>query len=112
MRLEEEERCLRAEAELATLERIADDDEARRELLWLRAMEKDDVASAMDLESVDPRLRDRMTDVLVAFAATGGLVGRSRREWFARAWHECYDRHAGIIETACACSRCIECREA
>ena len=40
--------------------KIAADPHARRELLWLRAREKDDIALASDLEEIDPGLLDRL----------------------------------------------------
>lgn len=107
----DEERCFRTDAEMSALERIAADDHARRELLWLRAMEKADSDTALDLERLDPGLRDRLRDVCSDFNALGPLTPRERRDWFAAQWHACYDRHAGDLSQACSCSRCIAVRE-
>ena len=108
----DDERCFRTDAEMAALERIAADDHARRELLWLRAMEKEDTETALDLEQVDPGLLDRLGDVRAGFRALGPLSPLQRRDWFAAQWHACYDRHAGDLSEMCACSRCIAMREA
>jgi hypothetical protein len=108
----DDERCLRTDAEMAALERIAADDHARRELLWLRAMEQEDHDSAIDLEKIDPELLDRLGDVIHAFATAGPLDSRERRLWFARQWQACYDRHAGDRFVACACGQCMPSCEA
>ena len=52
--------CRRAGALVAALDRIARDPTARRELLWLRAKEKDDLETVRSLERLDPGLGERL----------------------------------------------------
>jgi hypothetical protein len=71
---------------------MCEDTTTRRELLWLRAKEKEDHETVADLERIDPNLAERMRDV----EATIGdeLDDRKRREAYAQAWHQRYDHHA------------------
>jgi hypothetical protein len=72
----------------AVLELICRDTPARRELLWLRAIEAEDQFSLALLERGDPTLRPRM----VALLAERGLPApdhpESRKEVYAAFWHE------------------------
>lgn len=80
--------------DITAFERIVADDHARRELLWLRAKEKEDEETVRGLEAVDPRLVGRL------LAAGADIEERSdegkweRRERFGRVYDECYERHA------------------
>jgi len=62
----------------------------RRELLWLRAMEKGDEDSVRDLEKVDPGLRDRVDDVIER-AETG--FAEDAAEVYGRAYIDLLERH-------------------
>jgi hypothetical protein len=83
--------------EVQAIIRISEDREARRELLWLRAMEKEDYVTARDLEEVDPdvvkRLRAAGADVLERRDETLA----ERKERFRRLWDECFERHARCL---------------
>jgi hypothetical protein len=46
------------------LERMAADSAIRRELLWLRAKEKEDEETARELEELEPGLRERMAELV------------------------------------------------
>jgi hypothetical protein len=69
----------------ARLARICNDDEQRREMLWLRAMEKGDEPTARDLERIDPGLRERVADVRRSAEA---VDPRSAAELYGRAYDE------------------------
>ena len=49
-----------AEDFIEKLQRVCGLDEVRRELLWLRAQQKEDAGSIASLERADPGLRARM----------------------------------------------------
>lgn len=109
----DDDKCLRLEAEMAAIERIVRDPIARRELLWLRAHEKDDSETARDLERTDPALRARMRDVLDRFDASDIWRDRDRRDWFGREWDRRYQAHTGDLSVVvCGCVRCRACRNA
>jgi hypothetical protein len=55
--------CRCAAAWAAAMERLCLDERARRQWLWLRALERDDEASAGALERDDPELRGRMAAI-------------------------------------------------
>jgi hypothetical protein len=77
----DEEQCDR----IAALMMCTADAPARREWLWLRAMEKRDHDSARDLERVDPALLDRME------RAYGDLA---EQQDYGRLLEECMWRNA------------------
>jgi hypothetical protein len=73
------------------LRRITQDPELRRDLLWLRAQEKEDEESRASLERADPRLRERM-DILLADTRPDRMEDRrARRHEFARLWQQRFD---------------------
>jgi hypothetical protein len=73
------------------LKRIIQDSEVRRDLLWLRAQEKEDAESVASLERADPGLRSRM-DVLIAERRPDRMEDpRQRREEFARLYQLRFD---------------------
>jgi hypothetical protein len=51
------------ECTIEELDLLISDPIARRELLWLRAKEKDDTWSIMDLQRVDPGIESRIVGV-------------------------------------------------
>lgn len=71
-----------------TLDFICQSDELRRELLWLRAMEKRDKRSARGLERVDPGLLARVADVRARVAA---LPARSASKVYGAAHDERFE---------------------
>jgi hypothetical protein len=80
-----------------TFERIAADDHARRELLWLRAKEKgaDDVARA--LERVDPQLLGRLRCAGLDIEERDGESASARAERMGRSWDQCFARHVAAV---------------
>ena len=81
------------------LKRIVGDAHARRELLWLRAHEKEDVAMARELEEIDPGLVERLRAAGIDFANNPDELPRDRRERFGKLFDECYRRHELAAET-------------
>lgn len=73
--------------------RFLEDEDARRELLWLRAKEEGDELAARDLEYVDPSLIDRLRAAGVDVDEHPGEGPAERRKRFARLWDECWTRH-------------------
>jgi hypothetical protein len=73
------------------LRRVCAHDQIRRELLWLRAQEKEDAESIDSLERADPGLRERMRAFMAE--ARPDLIEnpRQRRKAFARLWHQRFD---------------------
>lgn len=68
------------------LKRITQDSEVRRDLLWLRAQEKEDAESVVSLERADPQLRGRM-EVLMAERRPDLMEDpRERRAEYSRLW--------------------------
>ncbi len=80
--------------------KIAADPLARRELLWLRAHEKEDIAMARDLEEIDPGLRERLRAAGVDLTERPDELPYERRERFSRLSDECYRRHELAVESA------------
>jgi len=70
------------------LRRVCEQDETRRELLWLRAQEKEDAESIESLERADPRLRERMRAFMAETRPDLIENPRQRRQAFARLWHQ------------------------
>ena len=75
------------------VEQIVENAHARTELLWLHAHEKEDVATARELEKIDPALVDRLRAAGVDLTERPGEHSHARRERFGRLWDECYRRH-------------------
>ncbi len=73
------------------MRRMSDDPIARRELLWLRAKEKEDHVTVADLERLDPELADRMLDVAWIEEVPDD---RKRRDAYGRAWDQRWKFHA------------------
>jgi len=71
--------------------RIVRDDRARRDLLWLRAQEKEDGESIESLERVDPGLRARMEKLMRDTRPDLIEDRRERSAAFAELWHRRYD---------------------
>jgi hypothetical protein len=85
---------------VAILELICGDTSARRELLWLRAIEKQDKISIELLERADPTLRRRMTALLAQRGLPGPDDPRRRKEAFAAFWHEHFEALAARLVEA------------
>jgi len=83
--------------DLSAFEAIVADPIARRELLWLRAKEKDDDEQAASLLEVDPGIVDRLRRAGhdVDGALREGV--RERRKRFGLLSDECYARHVTAI---------------
>jgi len=79
------------------IELICRDTSARRELLWLRAMEKQDQLSIEILERGDRTLRRRMTALLEQRGLPGPDHPDSRSEIFAAFWHEHFEALAARL---------------
>lgn len=77
------------------LDLIGRSDELRRELLWLRAMEKRDRRSARELELVDPELRARVADVRRRAEA---LDPRGAAEAYGAAYDERFEEALASVE--------------
>jgi hypothetical protein len=73
------------------LDRLTRDPRVRRELLWLRAMEKGDLMSVRDLESVDPELRGRLAPFVEENAAA---IAHDPRQAFASMQDRWYAKRA------------------
>ncbi len=80
-----------ADAITEKLRRVYSHDQIRRELLWLRAQEKEDVESIESLERADPGLRDRMRSFMAETRPDLIEDPRQRRQAFARLWHRRFD---------------------
>jgi hypothetical protein len=80
-----------ADAEMKRLWRVCQHDETRRELLWLRAQEKEDAESIESLERVDPGLRERMRAFMAETRPDLIEDPRERRKVFARLWHQRFE---------------------
>ena len=73
---------------------MTQDPVARRDLLWLRAKEKEDEESVADLEHVDPDLAHRMR--VFAFIESE-VDDRKRREAYGLAYDERWRFHAARL---------------
>lgn len=82
---------------LDAIEAICRDPDARRELLWLRAKEKEDEESRISLEEVDPGIVRRLEASGFDITEREGEHWRDRRERFAQLYEECYDLHAARL---------------
>ena len=74
-----------------TVRRMSEDPISRRELLWLRAKEKEDDRTVADLERLDPELAERMRDVEWIADLDDD---RKRRDAYGRAWDQRWKFHA------------------
>ena len=80
-----EHRTTESDLYVRAVELTCSSDELRREMLWLRAMEKRDEEAAKKMESIDPELRGRVADVIASVdgldsGAAGEVYGRARDE--------------------------------
>ncbi len=87
------------------VETIVANAHARRELLWLRAHEKEDLTMARELEEIDPGLIGRLRAAGIDPTDPPDEDARDRRERFGRLWHECYRRHELAAETTGCAAR-------
>lgn len=79
---------------LKALLRITHDAEARREFLWLRAIEREDVETARDLERLDPGIVDRLRAAGFDVEDHPDEPSRERRDRFARLQNHHFEWHA------------------
>jgi hypothetical protein len=72
----------------------------RRQFLWLRAQEKDDMETVRDLEAVDPALSSHMAALVAAFEARGNRLDTpdERRRSFGRMQDELFEQYAKTLE--------------
>ncbi len=95
----------------AALDRIAHEPSTRRELLWLRAMERGDEQTARWVERTDPSVPDRLQP-LAARILRSALPNNIeepgvRREFFLRVHDERFRHHvARILGEPCNCIGC------
>jgi hypothetical protein len=75
-------------------ERIVRNVDARRELLWLRAKEKEDDEAAFDLERIDPGIIERLRASGADIEERQSEGSRERRDRYGLAYDECFERHA------------------
>jgi hypothetical protein len=80
-----------ADPRVDKLRRVCEHDETRRELLWLRAQEKEDAQSIASLERADPGLRARMREFMAETRPDLIEDPRQRQRAFARLWHRRFD---------------------
>lgn len=78
---------------IRVFERLIADPEARRELLWLRAMEKGDDGDACDIERVDPGVVARLRAAGFDIDVRPDDERRGRRERFGRMMDEREEQH-------------------
>ena len=79
---------------VSVVERMISYAQARRELLWLRAKEREDEISADDLQHVDPALIERLRAAGADIDERPGEDLEARRVRFGELWDQCYRRHA------------------
>lgn len=78
------------------LEPIATNAHSRRELLYLRALEKEDDREAQHLMRVDPNIVQRLREMGIDPDEGGEWEPpRERRERMGRLWDACWRHHAG-----------------
>jgi hypothetical protein len=77
------------------LELTCRSEKLRREMLWLRAMEKQNRDAARDLERADPDLRSRVADVT---ARAEGLEPTAASEVYGTAQDERMEAVLAIVE--------------
>ena len=80
-----------AEDLIEKLERVCAHDQVRRELLWLRAQEKEDAESIASLERADPELAARMRAFMAEWRPDLIEDPRRRRRAFARLFQRRFD---------------------
>jgi hypothetical protein len=81
------------------LERICAVPRVRRELLWLRAKEKEDHRSVRDLERAEPGLKEEMAELVAGFVARGERLdtAAARREGFGKLQDERFAYWARVL---------------
>jgi hypothetical protein len=86
---------------MQAMESIMNNVELRRELLWLRAMEKGRIEDARDMERTDPRVRERLAEVILE---ADWLGRRGARELYGREQDERVD--AVLVAFGCEPQYC------
>lgn len=80
--------------DLWIVEQMCGDPHARRELLWLRAKEKEDEETVRDLERIDPGVVERLVAAGFDIAERESEPSSVRRERYGRLWDACWRYHA------------------
>lgn len=94
------------------LDHIAHDPGARRELLWIRALERGDAATAESIERVDPGVADRLEPLALrvlecALPNTDMNNPGVLRELYLRVHDERFRHHcARFTRETCGCIEC------
>ncbi len=97
---------------VGALERIAHDPAARRELVWVRALERGDAAAAARIERADPGVKGRLERlamrILECALPPADLDDPGmRRELYLRIHDERFRHHcARFAKTPCGCIEC------
>ena len=81
--------------------KIVENTHARRELLWLRAQEKEDFETARSLEEIDPGLVGRLSAAGFDIGERPGEGPDERRERFGLLQDECFRLHELAVEASC-----------
>jgi hypothetical protein len=83
----------------AFIHRMCADPLIRRELLWLRAMENEDEATARDLEAIQPGLREHMRELVSEFVERGNRLDTPSecRAGYGRLHDERYDYYEKLL---------------
>jgi hypothetical protein len=95
-------------AELRAFEEIVANSRVRRELLWLRAQQKQYDDQVVHLEQIDPGIRARLSASGFDVGETPDESPRERSERFGLLLERCYARH---IRAARESSRLREAHE-
>ncbi|MBK8998828.1 MAG: hypothetical protein IPM35_24150 [Myxococcales bacterium] len=98
--------------DIEAFDRLCRDAPARRELLWLMAMSKQDRDTARELEGLDPGLRRRLAPLVTRHwheRRAHGLGPNGEAELYAAAYDERSEHHlAHFGGRACACGECLQ----
>ncbi len=79
------------------IEALVCDRHARRELLWLRAKERGDDASARDLERVDPAIVERLSAAGLDVADRCAEPPAVRSDRYGRLFDACFEHHVALL---------------
>jgi hypothetical protein len=88
------------DAFVAAYDKVVRDPRARRELIWLRAKEKDDDESVRSLERADPGLRARMRPLEETLSPHEFEISHGRREAYGRLFDQLFEHYASELATS------------
>ena len=104
-------KCTRHDGWVKGLEAICADDEARRELLWIRAMQKDGDDHAKKIEELDPGVRRRLAWAIAWYRNWEPMLQWSYdpEDAWGRIYDVCFDTHVARIlgKPLCECDDCL-----